>query len=87
MRDLGAESGTFVNEQPVTQHRAEPGDRIRIGRTRIIVEGGEPAIAQPLAEPARHLGKRGFAACRRGRSLWLGSLADTSPRVAATAPN
>ena len=63
VRDLGAESGTFVNEQPVTQHRAEPGDRIRIGRTRIIVEGGEPAIAQPLAEPARRAsGKRGFAA-------------------------
>ena len=62
VRDLGTESGTFVNEQLVTQQRAEPGDRIRIGRTRIIVEGGEPAIAQLHAEPPRRASRgRRFA--------------------------
>jgi putative serine protease PepD len=45
VRDLGSSSGTFVNEQAVIDDRAAPGDRIRVGRTRILVEGGARAEA------------------------------------------
>ncbi len=34
--DANSRSGTFVNDVRVTEHRLQPGDTIRIGRTRLI---------------------------------------------------
>lgn len=34
--DLGSSNGTFVNAQPVTEHRLQSGDRLQLGRTMMI---------------------------------------------------
>lgn len=31
VKDLGSMNGTFVNDQPITEHRLNPGDQIRVG--------------------------------------------------------
>ncbi len=49
--DLGSRNGTYVNDHPVGDEPAPllPGDHIRIGRTILIFEAGEPAGSKPSA--------------------------------------
>lgn len=47
--DLGSRNGTYVNDHPVGGEPAPllPGDRIRLGRSVFVFEGGEPEGAVP----------------------------------------
>lgn len=40
IEDLGSSIGTFINEEPVTNAYARPGDRIRFGRIELVYEPG-----------------------------------------------
>ena len=50
--DLGSRNGTYVNDHPVGGEPAPllPGDRIRLGRSVFVFEGGEPGGAVPAGE-------------------------------------
>lgn len=50
--DLGSRNGTYVNDHPVGEEPAPllPGDRIRLGRSVFVFEGGEPGGAVPAGE-------------------------------------
>ena len=50
--DLGSRNGTYVNDHPVGGEPAPllPGDRIRLGRSVFVFEGGEPGVAGPAGE-------------------------------------
>jgi hypothetical protein len=61
--DLGSRNGTWVNERAVQHHRLVPGDILRLGGLRILLEEDEPppppgpveeeGSEQPMAEEAR----------------------------------
>jgi pSer/pThr/pTyr-binding forkhead associated (FHA) protein len=51
LRDLGSESGTFLNDQPVEDERLlESGDRLRVGRLEFELLIDRPAPGSRLAE-------------------------------------
>ena len=47
--DLGSRNGTYVNDHPIGGEPAPllPGDRIRLGRSVFVFEGGEPEGTVP----------------------------------------
>lgn len=53
--DLGNEPGTLVNGARVNKCKLHVGDQIQVGQTGIILEGAEPAMAQPSAPTAAQL--------------------------------
>ncbi len=38
--DLGSTNGTFVNDERVERASLKPGDRLRVGRTELVIEKG-----------------------------------------------
>jgi DNA-binding CsgD family transcriptional regulator len=61
VRDLGSRNGTFVNGQRIWSERAlRPGDELRVGATRLVYRGEEPAGGQgtQASEPAPELTRR-----------------------------
>lgn len=44
VRDLAGRPGTFVNDQPVTFAKIEPGARLRVGQSSFIVRPWEPPV-------------------------------------------
>ncbi len=54
VRDLKSKNGTFVNETRITTARLQPGDRIRVGSTILIVESemtkGSQTILREVAD-------------------------------------
>jgi adenylate cyclase len=50
IEDLGSFNGTFVNEQRITRVRLNPGDKIRLGFSEIILEGGQ--VEEKALSPA-----------------------------------
>ena len=52
--DLGSRNGTYVNDHPIGDEPAPllPGDRIRLGRSIFIFEGGDPEGALPAGGSA-----------------------------------
>src|SRR5262245_65690590 len=53
--DLGNEPGTIVNGARVNKVKLQPGDRIQIGGTQVVLESADAAAQQPAAAvaPAR----------------------------------
>lgn len=52
IRDLGSRNGTFVNEERTENRQINPGDQIRIGPLRFIVQiEGEPADIATMNPP------------------------------------
>lgn len=45
--DMDSQVGTLVNDVPVREHRLQPGDVIRIGRTRLLYLEDEPPADYP----------------------------------------
>jgi DNA-binding CsgD family transcriptional regulator len=61
VRDLGSRNGTFVNGQRIWSERPlRPGDELRVGATRLVYRGDEPAGGQgtQASEPAPELTRR-----------------------------
>jgi DNA-binding CsgD family transcriptional regulator len=61
VRDLGSRNGTFVNGQRIWGERPlHPGDELRVGGTRLVYRGDEPAGAKSTqaSEPAPELTRR-----------------------------
>ena len=60
VRDLGSRNGTFVNGQRIWSERSlRPGDELRVGATRLVYRGDEPAGGGTQAsEPAPELTRR-----------------------------
>jgi DNA-binding CsgD family transcriptional regulator len=61
VRDLGSRNGTFVNGQRIWGERPlQPGDELRVGGTRLVYRGDEPAGAKSTqaSEPAPELTRR-----------------------------
>jgi DNA-binding CsgD family transcriptional regulator len=60
VRDLGSRNGTFVNGQRIWSERAlRPGDELRVGATRLVYRGDQPAGGGTQAsEPAPELTRR-----------------------------
>jgi DNA-binding CsgD family transcriptional regulator len=61
VRDLGSRNGTFVNGQRIWGERPlRPGDELRVGGTRLVYRGDEPAGAKSTqaSEPAPELTRR-----------------------------
>jgi pSer/pThr/pTyr-binding forkhead associated (FHA) protein len=49
--DMGSAEGTFVNNQKTNKAALKPGDEIRLGDTRLVVQG-DGAESAPAPEPA-----------------------------------
>ena len=47
LADLGSTSGTYVNGRRVQKIDLQPGDRIRVGNTNLVVQYGRQAGVQP----------------------------------------
>ncbi|HWD46416.1 MAG TPA: FHA domain-containing protein [Actinomycetota bacterium] len=61
VRDLGSRNGTFVNGQRIWGERPlRPGDELRVGATRLVYRGDEPAggKATQASEPPPELTRR-----------------------------
>jgi DNA-binding CsgD family transcriptional regulator len=60
VRDLGSRNGTFVNGQRIWGERPlRPGDELRVGATRLVYRGDEPAAGGTQAsEPPPELTRR-----------------------------
>ncbi|MGE3273827.1 MAG: SpoIIE family protein phosphatase [Vicinamibacterales bacterium] len=83
VRDRGSRYGTFVNGEPVTEHRLAPGDRLQFGRTsgaEAVFQSGDveaPPAGASRVEPAAVGALRQMAALLEGlRALGSGRVLD-----------
>jgi len=78
IRDRGSLCGTFVNGQPIEEHRLENGDRIHLGRTQgadLVFQVDPPAHTVPMTRPRGELVQ--IAALLEGlRALGSGAVLD-----------
>jgi phosphoserine phosphatase RsbU/P len=78
LRDRGSLCGTFVNGQPIDEHRLESGDRIHMGRTQgadLVFQVDPPNYTVPLTRPRGELHQ--IAALLEGlRALGSGAVLD-----------
>jgi hypothetical protein len=52
VKDLGSSNGTFIGEQPVTESRLLPGQMLRLGEVRLLLEETVPVPAAAAAPAA-----------------------------------
>jgi phosphoglycolate phosphatase len=56
--DLNSKNGSFVNNSPITEHRLEPGDQLRIGDSVLVFMTEPPPLTTSSRRPGESVARR-----------------------------